>query len=124
MEARPLTVLVVDDEFTIVETLAEILSWEGYRVVTAPNGREGLAALEKDVPDLVLLDMMMPVMDGLQMLEEMRRRPEVRHVPVVLMTAAPMQLPRGEQLYDALLLKPFGLDALTRTLGKVLGRQL
>ena len=61
------TILVVDDENVLVETLTELLEFEGYHVVTAGNGKDGLAQWVKEDPDLVLTDLMMPFTDGLQM---------------------------------------------------------
>lgn len=106
------TILIVDDEFSIVETLAEILSWEGYGIATAANGRLAMIEMEKSQPSLVMLDFMMPVMDGLQVLAAMRDDERYRSIPVILMTAAAMALPREERRYDALLRKPFDIDAV------------
>jgi CheY-like chemotaxis protein len=106
------TILVVDDEYSIVETVCEILTWEGYRCVKAADGLAGLAMLAQERPALVLLDYMMPLMDGLQMLQAMKQDPEYSRIPVVLMTAAPMRIAREAQLWDALLRKPFGLQQL------------
>jgi len=114
------TILVVDDEFMIVETLAEILEWKGFRVLTASNGREALALLEREVPSVVLLDFMMPVMDGAEVLAEMRKRPALANLPVIVMTAA-TRTPAGMPAqWNALLAKPFGLPALERALADVL----
>ena len=66
------TVLVVDDEFGIAELFDAILTDEGYRVLTAINGRHGLEMLAQERPDLVFLDYMMPVMDGAAMLARCR----------------------------------------------------
>jgi CheY-like chemotaxis protein len=114
--------LVVDDEFSIVDALCEVLSWEGYACERAHTGEEGLAALGRTRPVLVLLDYMMPVMDGLQMLRAMRQDPEHRHIPVVMLTAAPRALPRDERLWDALLAKPFDLGQLLATLERLIGK--
>jgi CheY-like chemotaxis protein len=109
------TILVVDDEFSIVDAVCEILAWEGYRAVGAENGKAGLVAMAQERPDLVLLDFMMPVMDGVQMLHAMRQHPEYRHIPVIMVTAAPQGLPRGEPLWNALLPKPFEIEQLLKT---------
>jgi CheY-like chemotaxis protein len=82
-------VLVVDDETGIVELIDAILTDEGYRVLTAVNGRQGLAVMAKDHPDLVFLDYMMPVMDGADVLRAMARDPSIDGVPVVLMSSMP-----------------------------------
>lgn len=119
MDPAQLTILVADDEFMIVDTLAEILDWQGYRVLTASNGREALDVLAREKPNLVLLDFMMPVMDGTEALAELRRRPEHASLPVIMMTAA-MAVPPGERLWNALLRKPFGLPALEKAIADAL----
>jgi CheY-like chemotaxis protein len=108
------TILIVDDEFSIAETLGEILTWEGYAVVLAPNGQAGLTEIERAMPSLVLLDFMMPVMDGLALLRIIRSRAELQHLPVILMTAARLAVPPTERQFDALLRKPFEVDAVLK----------
>jgi two-component system response regulator VicR len=66
------TILVVDDEYALVESITELLQEEGYRVVSAGNGRDGLAMLQKEKPDLVLVDFMMPIADGKELVGGMR----------------------------------------------------
>jgi CheY-like chemotaxis protein len=82
-------IVIVDDEFAIAETLQELLEWEGYRVAVAANGREGLARIAEGHPSLVLTDMMMPVMGGLEMVQAMRLEPAHQGVPVIIMSSAP-----------------------------------
>lgn len=79
-------VLVVDDEPDIRATVSAMLEIEGYAVEMASNGADALAAVETDVPDLILLDMRMPVLDGWGFASELRRRGH--EVPIVVMTAA------------------------------------
>ena len=120
MGASGKTVLVVDDEFSIVETLTEILAWEGYRVRSASNGRQALEALRAERPDVVLLDVMMPVLDGHQLLEAMQAE-GLGDIPVLLMSAAPIRPgPRGV-LWKAELRKPFDVTQLLAALKLVLG---
>jgi CheY-like chemotaxis protein len=104
------SILVVDDEPSIVDALADVLRWEGYQVLTASNGERALEELARGHASLVLLDYMMPVMDGLLALERIRADPAWRSIPVVVMTAA--QLPTGSSGWDGLLRKPFEVDAL------------
>lgn len=115
------TILVVDDEFSIVETLGEILTWEGYVVVTAPNGRAALTLLATERPALVLLDYMMPVLDGLQTLASIRGDDRLKNIPVVLMTAAPQRVLDAEPLWNVLLRKPFDVDALLAIVAELAG---
>jgi two-component system, OmpR family, response regulator VicR len=123
MTASAQSILIVDDEFSLAETLAEILAWEGYAIATAANGRAALSEMEKAVPDLVLLDFMMPVMDGLEMLQAMRQRPGLEHIPVILMTAAHLALPSEHRQYDALLRKPFEVSAVLQLVRELLERR-
>jgi CheY-like chemotaxis protein len=107
--------LIVDDELSILEALQDVLSLEGYEVVTAYNGAEGLKRMSEAPPDLVLLDLMMPVMDGWELLRRMREDARLRAVPVVIMSAGRI----GEEVRDAAcatLPKPFDLDDLLETL--------
>lgn len=115
------SILLVDDEFSIVEALADILQWEGFSVVTAPNGQRALEELARGQISLVLLDYMMPVMDGLQALEKMRADPVWKSIPVVLMTAA--TVPKGTSGWDALLHKPFDTAALFNVVRRLTGRE-
>lgn len=73
--------LIVDDEVAILEALTDILSVEGYEVATAANGAEGLKRAGEERPDLILLDLMMPVMDGQEMLRRLKEDPELRSSP-------------------------------------------
>ena len=81
-------VLVVDDQPSNLRIISALLSRQGYTVHTAESGEEALASLETQSADLLLLDMMMPGMDGFQLLEEVRRHPEWSSLPVVFLTAA------------------------------------
>src|SRR4051812_21809617 len=82
------TVLVVDDLEANLQLLTRILSAQGYTVVTAPNGREGLAAAMRELPDVVLTDIRMPRLDGFGLCRELKSSPATRLTPVVLMTGA------------------------------------
>ena len=81
------TVLVVDDEAGARRALVRLLSNEGYDTVSAGDGREALAALETSRPDVILLDIAMPGMDGLELLEHLQRHPQLKALPVVVLTA-------------------------------------
>jgi CheY-like chemotaxis protein len=82
-------VLVVEDEFGIAELFDALLTEEGYRVLTAMNGRLGLEMLVQERPDMVFMDYMMPVMDGSAMLAAMLADPSAREIPVVMMSSMP-----------------------------------
>ena len=81
------TILIVDDEADLLELIEYNLKREGYNVLKAENGAEGLRLARKHHPDLVLLDIMMPRMTGTDVLRAMKDEPELRGVPVIFLTA-------------------------------------
>lgn len=114
-------VLIVDDEFGLADILAELLRERGYEVALAINGQAGLAALAESRPHLVVLDVMMPVLDGPEMLRRMRADPRYQVVPVVFMTALPESVPQeSPPLHQAVLQKPFGFDELLAVMERLL----
>src|ERR1700735_3838404 len=101
-------VLVVDDEVGIANLLADVLSDEGHRVMVAANGREGFKRAQEERPDLVITDFMMPVMDGAQLIKAMAEHPDLKGVPIFLMSSAPEAALRDKCAGYALFLrKPF-----------------
>ena len=80
------TILVVDDNEAVVALLQQVLEGEGYTVIAARNGAEGLAQVVSDSPDLVVMDLKMPGMDGLEMLRLLRGSPATRLLPVIVLT--------------------------------------
>ena len=84
---QPLTILVVDDEIKIIKRMEALLLPRGYQVITAANGAEALQQMQTARPDLVLLDVMMPVMDGFEVCRRIKNDAETNLIPVVLMTA-------------------------------------
>ena len=106
------TILVVDDEPTLRETLAENLEIEGFRVVTAATGREALDRFRQTQPDLVVLDLMLPELSGIEVCREIRRE---SGVPILMLTARDSELDKvvGLELgADDYVTKPFGLREL------------
>lgn len=91
-------VLVVDDEPDIAALVAYHLARERYRVRTVADGLEALQAVEAERPDLVVLDLMLPGTPGLEVLREIRRRPELQGLPVLLLTARREEQDRIEGL--------------------------
>lgn len=86
-KVAPARILVVDDEPDCLSIIQCRLEWCHYEVITASNGAEGLQIAENENPDIVLLDTNMPVMDGHEMLERMRKHPILRDTPVIMVTA-------------------------------------
>ena len=121
------TVLVVEDEFGIAELFDAVLTDEGYQVLTAMNGRDGLELLVREQPQLVFCDYMMPVMDGAAMLGAMAANPILRGIPVVMMSSMPEAVVAERcSGYVTFMRKPFKLfdllDVVERLLGKSDGR--
>ncbi len=106
------TILLVDDEPTLRETLAETLEEEGFRVVTAANGRDALVRFHESAPDLVLLDLMLPELSGIEVCRQIRRESAV---PILMLTARDSELDKvvGLELgADDYVTKPFSLREL------------
>jgi len=82
-------VLVAEDEFRIREVLVDTLLDAGYDVVDAANGMEAVQKAKQYAPDIVLLDVMMPELDGFQVMEQMKTIPETESIPVIFLTAMP-----------------------------------
>jgi CheY-like chemotaxis protein len=81
------TILVVDDEAVFLSIIQTRLKWSKFNVLTALDGREGLKVAASEKPDLILLDNVMPVMNGLEMLAQLRENPELKDIPVIMVTA-------------------------------------
>lgn len=80
-------ILVVDDEKDVVELLSFLLQKDGYTIVTAANGREAMEKIEQETPDLILLDVMMPEMDGYTVQTRLLENPKTKTIPIVILTA-------------------------------------
>jgi DNA-binding response OmpR family regulator len=115
------SLLIVDDEFGLADTTADLLAEAGYDVALAINGKLGLASLAARPADLVITDLMMPVMDGLELIQRIRADPTLAHIPTILMTALPDALPVGrDALHDAVLIKPFSVAELLALVNRLL----
>ena len=113
-------VLVVDDDTSIQGFLAEALADEGYSVRTAGNGREALALVQTWRPDLILLDLMMPDMDGWGFRAQQRTLPGIADVPVIVLSATRDLPAKAAALEPArVFAKPFDLDALLGAIQKI-----
>jgi CheY-like chemotaxis protein len=110
-------VLIVDDEQSLLFLLQQIVEEQGHNVLLAENGVQALEKVEKEKPALIITDVMMPVMDGYQLLAEVKTRPGLKNTKVVLISAAPINR-RFEPKADAYLSKPYDLitieDLLTQ----------
>jgi CheY-like chemotaxis protein len=110
-EPRELRILIVDDEPHIRATVSAMLQTEGYAVDEAANGADALHAVEHRAPDVILLDMRMPVLDGWGFARELRRRGH--RTPIVVMTAARDAARWAREIAaETFVAKPFGFDDL------------
>jgi CheY-like chemotaxis protein len=116
------TILVVDDELGAIEVVTTALEDEGFRVLSAANGRHGLERLSEGQVDLVVADFMMPLLDGAALGREMKASTSFRHIPIIMMSAVGESLVRARfDGYSAFLRKPFRISALIDTVRRVLG---
>lgn len=109
-------ILIVDDEPTIVELLEEHLRSEGYDTLHAYSGEEALKVLDKVAPDLVILDLMLPGMDGYEVCRIMQNDARLNHIPVIMLTArsaAPNRVMGYDRGADDYIVKPFDPDELS-----------
>lgn len=105
--------MVVEDDVLIREVLCDLLRDEGFAVEEAANGAQALQRLGQERVDLILLDLMMPVMDGWTFRREQQARPGLQRIPVILITATQGSEEIGTRLQaSAVVLKPFGIDEI------------
>lgn len=117
-------ILVVDDEYSLADVLAASLSDVGFRVHTAANGVQGLQLAAEHHPDLILLDYMMPLLDGPGVMRALREDPHLSSIPVVLISSLPESTVRQRcDGYAAFLRKPFAFEALVAVIEGVLNGQ-
>jgi two-component system, chemotaxis family, chemotaxis protein CheY len=120
MTPRPL-VLVVDDDPDILDAICDILDGEGYRVVRARNGLEALQQLDGERPAIILLDLMMPVMDGLAFAQALRARRLDQEIPIVVISADGNPQKAAAVGARGYLAKPFDIDALLAQVSGIAG---
>lgn len=117
-------ILVIDDEPSITELLSDVLEFHGHPVLIAHDAQEALDILQLQRPDAILVDLMMPSVDGLSLAVTLRHHPAIRDVPLIAMSASGSALALADRMgdFDAYLSKPFDTDelvALVEHFGKV-----
>jgi two-component system response regulator VicR len=118
------TILVVDDEFLITDILVDALEEEGFRVLTASNGRKAVEVLDKDVPALVVTDFMMPLMNGLELAQVIKSNPDWARIPVILLSGAQGAIARSHpELFAAVYDKPFRIETVLATVLETISRE-
>ncbi|MCX5781681.1 MAG: response regulator [Elusimicrobia bacterium] len=119
-------ILVIDDEPSLRDMLDDILTMEGFKVITAVNGEEGLRKIYDESPDLIILDCSMPVLDGYEVLERMRKDPVLYSKPVIMLTVLSGEYDeiKGLELgADDYITKPFRSAQLIARINSVLERK-
>ena len=123
--SMPLTILVADDDLGTRLSISDYLELSGYSVITANDGQEALAMVEEYQPDLIVTDIVMPRMNGYELVRRVRQKPEFRLLPVILLTARTKTQERilGYQSgCDLYLPKPFELEELAAAIRNLLER--
>jgi DNA-binding NarL/FixJ family response regulator len=117
--------LVVDDEPNLLRAVAAVLRGEGFDVMTARNGKDALLAIARSLPDLIVSDVRMPVMDGYKLARQLRTAPHTKLIPIVFLTAKDETEDRVEGFrsgVDVYLTKPFEPDELIAVIHNILNR--
>lgn len=119
------TVVCIEDEPEMIDLVKLILGRKGFELIGAVGGREGLEKVREFKPDLVLLDLMMPDMDGWEVYQQMKADDELKVIPVIVVTAKAQSIDKVLGLHiakvDDYVTKPFGPQELLQSVNKVLG---
>ncbi len=120
-------ILIVDDEYEVAEIVKKMLESEGYEVIKAHSGEECLETLKKEKVDLILLDILMPGMDGWETLEKIKSNEKWKDIPVSMLTALPLtpEDTKGKpiNLIENYIVKPFSKKTLVRKIEDILERE-
>jgi two-component system response regulator VicR len=121
----PKRVVCIEDEPEMIDLVRLILGRKGFLVIGANGGVEGLETVRRERPDLVLLDLMMPDMDGWEVYQQMKAEPDLKGIPVVVVTAKAQSIDKVLGLHiakvDDYITKPFGPQELLESVEKILG---
>lgn len=117
MNNHPIDILVVDDDPIIRDMMADILDFEGYSAELARNGQEALAKLRGNKHYVIFLDLMMPVMDGRELCQQLQAQPELRSQHIIIVMSALDNLVQASSLnVDAVMPKPFTVDDVLKAI--------
>lgn len=114
-------ILIIDDEVDLVETIRFPLELEGYQIIVAYNGEEGLQLARKEKPDLIILDLMLPKIDGYKICRFLKFDEKYKHIPIIMLTARSQEKDRllgKETGADEYITKPFDLHDLVAKIKK------
>jgi len=125
MAAEAKRVVCIEDEPEMIDLVRLILGRKGFNVIGANGGIEGLETVRRELPDLVLLDLMMPDMDGWEVYQQMKADEGLREIPVVVVTAKAQSIDKVLGLHiakvDDYITKPFGPQELLESVEKIIG---
>lgn len=120
-------VVCIEDEPDMIELMRLLLTRQGFEVIGARGGKEGIELVEKNLPELILLDIMMPDLDGWEVYDHLKQNPKTRDIPVIVVTARAQTAEKlkalGEAGVDDYIVKPFGPGQLLDSIQRVLGRK-
>ena len=118
-------ILIVEDEESLLKLESILLTTKGYLVQGTTTGLAALEAIAEDVPDLILLDVMLPELNGFEVCERLKADPKTRHIPIILLTArkTPEDVSRGEEVgADQYITKPFKSAMVMETIEQLLNK--
>lgn len=126
MSEKPKRILCIEDEAEMIDLMRLILSRQGYEVSGASGGQEGLTKMRRELPDLVLLDLMMPEMGGWEVYQQMKADEKMKDIPVIVVTAKAQSIDKVLGLYIAkvedYIAKPFSPSELLESVERVLNK--
>ena len=119
------TIMVVDDDAPILELIGDILKPGGYNIVKAQSGSEALEKLKKNKPDLILLDLMMPSMDGWDVCEKIKNNKKTENIPIIFVTAKndPISRSMGSLASVEYITKPFDMNDMKKKVKSILNQK-
>jgi two-component system response regulator VicR len=119
-------ILYIEDDASMIDLVSLILNRKGFQVLGANGGIEGLVYVKKEKPDLILLDLMMPDLDGWDLYQQLKADPNTKSIPVIVITAKSQSIDRTLGLYvakvDDYLTKPFHPDELVASIEKIFSK--
>ena len=116
-------ILIVDDETDYVQTVQDMLEISNYSVISAHNGKQALNIIPQQQPDVILLDLIMPVMDGIELLKRLKSNPEFKNIPVIMLTGQSElgDVARAQECgVDDYIVKPFDRNLLLEKIKQVI----
>lgn len=120
-------ILCIEDEPEMIDLIRLILERKGFEVLGAMGGKEGLEVIRREMPDLILLDLMMPEVDGWEVFRQMRADEKLKDIPVIVVTAKAQSIDKVLGLHiakvDDYVTKPFGPQELVKSVNKVLAME-